>query len=225
MTGFYFHPFNGDLNSSTYVPNHLLLYAGGSFLGLPFTLSFIVLALKYRSPVMFPFIVSGSYGFLSTGIWMIKSMLSPETNTDYTYMIDLGFPSSIMITIGVVYFSFGILSRIFFLPLAGIDYKINYRTRLAIYLTGIIPWYILHGLYNIVFNNAAIVVLAYLILTETFFALIESSLSFPLQRKFRFFRIIHRKTPTNQHFVIIIITVLLLYTIAIIVNSLFTIET
>ena len=89
MTGFYFHPFNGGLNSSTYVPNHLLLYAGGSFLGLPFTLSFIVLALKYRSPVMFPFIVSGSYGFLSTGIWMIKSMLSPETNTDYTYMIDL----------------------------------------------------------------------------------------------------------------------------------------
>ena len=32
MTGFYFHPFGACLNFSTYVPNHILLYAGGAFI-------------------------------------------------------------------------------------------------------------------------------------------------------------------------------------------------
>ena len=132
MTGFYFHPFNGGLNSSTYVENHLLLYAGGAFIGLPLTIIFMFMALRYRSPVMFPFIVTGSCGFLQTGIWMIKSVLNPEIATDYTYMIDLGSSELFMIIVGISFFLFGILSRIFFLPLAGIDSSVVLKNRLLI---------------------------------------------------------------------------------------------
>jgi len=191
MTGFYFHPFNSCLNSSTYVPGHLLLYSGGAFIGLPLTIVFMLIALRYQSPVMFPFIVTGSYGFLHTGIWMIKAIARPEIATDYTYMIELGSPSSLILITGVIYILFGILTRIFFLPLAGIDFKINFRTRIAIYLLGIIPWYILHGLYNIAFSSSALIILVYLVLPESFYALAEASLSLPLQKKIKLFRRIH----------------------------------
>lgn len=225
MTGFYFHPFNSCLNSSTYVPGHLLLYAGGAFLGLPLTIVFMLIALKYRSPVMFPFIVAGSYGFLHTGIWMLKAILSPEIATDYTYMIELGSPGSLMLLTGVVYILFGIVSRIFFLPLAGIDFKITYRTRIAIYLIGIFPWYVLHGLYNIVFSNSALIILVCLILPELFYALAEASISLPLQRKLKFFRRIQKKTIKNQHLVIIITAIILLCILAAITNSVFMVKT
>ena len=221
MTGFYFHPFNSCLNSSTYVPNHILLYAGGAFLGLPFTIVFMIIALKYRSPVMFPFIVTGSFGFLHTGIWMIKAIASPETATDYTYMIELGTPGLIIFIAGVLYILFGVFSRIYFLPLAGIDHKVKLRTRIAIYLLGIIPWYILHGLYNIAFNNSTLIILAIIILPELVYALTEAGISLPLQRKTKFFRKIESKSIKNRHFIIIIIAALLLYLIAAVTNALF----
>ncbi len=224
MTGFYFHPFNSCLNSSTYVPGPLLLYAGGAFLGLPLTIVFMLIALKYRSPVMFPFIVTGSYGFLHTGIWMIRAIARPEAATDYTYMIQLGTPGAIIVLAGVVYILFGILSRIFFLPLAGIDLRINYKTRIAIYLLGIIPWYILYGVYNIAFRNSAIIAFVYLVICEAFYALAEAGISLPLQRKVGLFRTIEKKTITNKHFAIIILVILLLYTITTITNSLFMVK-
>lgn len=225
MTGFYFHPFNSCLNSSTYVPGHLLLYAGGAFLGLPITIVFMLIALKFRSPVMFPLIVTGSYGFLHTGIWMIKAITSPETATDYTYMIELGTPGSIIFITGVFYIIFGVLSRIFFLPLAGIDNKIKLGTRISIYLLGIIPWYILHGLYNIAFNNSALIMLVLVVIPELVYALTEAGISLPLQRKTGFFRKIGSKQIKNKHLIIIIIAVLLLYSIAFITNSLFMVKT
>jgi len=225
MTGFYFHPFNSCLNSSTYVPGHLLLYSGGAFIGLPLTIVFMLIALRYQSPVMFPFIVTGSYGFLHTGIWMIKAIARPEIATDYTYMIELGSPSSLILITGVIYILFGILTRIFFLPLAGIDFKINFRTRIAIYLLGIIPWYILHGLYNIAFSSSALIILVYLVLPESFYALAEASLSLPLQKKIKLFRRIQKKTIKNQHLVIIITAIILLYVLAALTNSVFMVKT
>lgn len=224
MTGFYFHPFNGCLNSSTYVPGHLLLYAGGAFLGLPLTIVFMLIALKYRSPVMFPFIVTGSYGFLHTGIWMIKAIARPEIATDYTYMIQLGTPGVIILLTGIVYILFGILSRIFFLPLAGINFRISYHTRIIIYLLGIIPWYILHGIYNIVFRKSVIIAFVYLLIREAFYALAEAGISLPLQRKIGVFRIIEKKTITKKHIVIIILVILILYIITAITNSLFMVK-
>jgi len=130
-----------------------------------------------------------------------------------------------MLLTGVVYILFGILSRIFFLPLAGIDFKINYRTRIAIYFLGIIPWYVLHGLYNIVFKDSVIIILAYLIISEAVYALAEASISLPLQRKLKFFRRIQKKTIKNQHLVIIITAIILLYILAARTNSVFMVKT
>ena len=49
---------------------------------------------------------------------MVKSVLSPEVTTDYTFMIEFGAPGFLMVIIGSAYIAFGFLSRIFFLPLA-----------------------------------------------------------------------------------------------------------
>jgi len=219
MTGFYFHPFNGGLNSSTYVDNHSLLYAGGAFIGLPLTIIFMLIALRYRSPVMFPFIVTGSYGFLHTGIWMIRSLVNPEIATDYTYMIELGSSELLMVVLGVSFILFGIISRVFFLPLAGIDVSVVLKYRLLIYTIGIIPWYVLHSLYNIVFFKSGFTIFLILIIPEFIYIIIETTLSVPLQKRIRVFQSIRAKEISICHFIIIIFIILLLYTSVFIVNS------
>ncbi len=225
MTGFYFHPFNGGLNSSTYVPNHILLYAGGAFFGLPLTIIFMIIALRKKSPVMFPFIVAGSFGFLSSGIWMLRSLPRPDIFTDYTSLIKLGVPESVLLFAGIVYVSFGLLARIFFLPLAGITHETSYPTRLSVYLLGVIPWYLLTGLYNIVFKQSAIASLVSLLIPVALYTLFEVLISLPLQKYVRFFRTIPYRTVTSRHLIITCIGIILLYAVMIGVDILFPIKT
>ena len=52
VPGFYLHPFDSCLTYGTYVPNHILLYAGGAFIGGASTLLFPVLAWKIRRPLV-----------------------------------------------------------------------------------------------------------------------------------------------------------------------------
>jgi len=221
VTGFFFHPFDSCYNSSTYVPNHLLLYSGGAFIGLPLIILLLLVALKYKSPLMFPIIVAGVYGLISSGIWMLKSIMAPEFATDYTYMIDLGTPAFLMPIIGIIYISFGFLVRIFFLPLAGIDYKATYGTRFTVYLEGIIPWFILNGLYNIVINKFPIISIVYLLIAILFYIILEVLISLPLQRRYKFFKYISVQQIKNKHLITIGIGIFILYSIMIIVNMLF----
>ena len=225
VTGFYFHPFNSCYNSSTYVSNHILLYAGGAFFGLPLTIIFMLLGLKYRSPVMFPLIVTGTYGFFSTGIWMLKSIIYPEITTDYTYMIKLGTPGFLFIITGIIYIAFGLLARIFFLPLAEIDFKANYKSRFVIYIAGILPWYILHGLFNLTINDFPVMSVIYFLIPVIFYITFEAYISLPLQRGFKLFRYIPNQQIKNIHFLTILIAILALYSIMILVNIFFPLNT
>ena len=225
MTGFYCHPFNGGLNSSTYVPNHILLYAGGAFIGLPLTIIFMFVALRKKSPVMFPFIAVGTFGFLSTGIWMLRSLSRPDIFTDYTSMIKLGVPEIVMLLAGIVYISFGLLARIFFLPLAGITEETKYPIRFSIYLLGVIPWYFLQGLFNIIYKKYAVVSLVPLLIPVTLYTLFEVLISRPLQKKVRLFRSIPFQTVTSKHLIVIVLGIILLYAVMIGVDILFPIKT
>ncbi len=224
VTGFYFHPFNGGLNSSTYVPNHILLFSGGAFLGLPVTIIFMFLAYKYKSPIMFPLIMVGSFGFYSTGIWMIKSLFYPEIFTDYSYLIyELGVPAFYMLIGGIIYIFFGFLSGIFFLPLIGIDYKMKYLSRFTVFILAIIPWEILHQVYSIIYNNSSLTSFARLF-PVFFYAIVFAFISLHLQRKIRFFRLIPVKIVKNKHFIIVLIAIIVLYTIMFTINHLFPIQ-
>ena len=225
VTGFYFHPFNSCYNSSTYVPNHLLLYSGGAFFGLPLTIFFMLFALKYRSPILFPLIVTGTYGFISTGIWMLKSIISPEIQTDYTYMIELGTSGFLMLIIGIIYISFGLLARIFFLPLAGIDFKTNYKTRFAVYIVGILPWYVVHGLFNIIVNDFPVISIIYFLIPIFFIITFEAYISLPLQRNLKIFRQIPKQQTKNIHFITILVAIFILYASMILVNIFFPLKT
>ena len=87
MTGFYLHPFKACYNSSTYVPNHILLYAGGGFLGLSLTLLFAILAWQYRSVFWAPFIATCYIGFTITGRHMLTDQFM-GMQSDYIYAKD-----------------------------------------------------------------------------------------------------------------------------------------
>jgi hypothetical protein len=225
MTGFYFHPFDGCLNSSTYVPNHILLYAGGAFFGLPLTIIFMIVALKKKSPVIFPLIVAGTFGFLSSGIWMLRSLSRPDIFTDYSSMVKLGVPEFVMLLAGIIYISFGLLARIFFLPLAGITKETNYPTRFSVYLLGVIPWYLLLGVFNIIFRQYAFVSLVSLLIPVILYTLFEALISLPLQKKVWLFKYMPYRTVTKKHLIVICIGIILLYTVMIGVDILFPIKT
>jgi hypothetical protein len=85
-----------------------LLFFLSYVLGLPLTELFMLAALKYRSPLMFPLIVTGSFGFVSAGIWMIRSLIQPATVTDYVSMIQPGTPALLMGITGAVYILIGL---------------------------------------------------------------------------------------------------------------------
>ena len=174
---------------------------------------------------MFPFIVAGTFGFLSTGIWMLRSLYRPDIFTDYTSMIKLGVPEFVILFAGIIYISFGLLARIFFLPLAGITHETHYPTRFSVYLLGIIPWYLLMGLYNVVFKQSAIVSLVSLLIPVALYSLFEALISLPLQKKVRLFRYMPYKTVTSKHLIIICINIILLYAVMIGIDLLFPIKT
>jgi hypothetical protein len=178
-------------------------------------------ALKYRSPVMFPLIVTGTYGFFSTGMWMLKSIIYPEIQTDYSYMIELGTPGFLLVIIGIIYISFGLLARIFFLPLAGIDFKSTYKTRFVVYLLGILPWYLLHGLFNLTVNDFPIISVIYFLISVVFYITLEAFISLPLRRNFKLFRYNPNQQIKNIHFAVIIFAIFIIYGIMIFVNTVF----
>jgi hypothetical protein len=221
ITGFYFHPFDASYNFSTAVGNHMFLYAGGAFIGLPLTIIFMGIALRYRSPFMFPFITAGVYGFISTGVWMIKAVTAPGIATDYTYMVGLGFPAFIFPIIGILYIAFGILARIFFLPLTGIGPETKYGARFTVYLAGIIPWFILHGVYNMVFHGSSILNVASFLAPVIVYTGLEALISLPLQRKVRLFQRIPTQKVKLRHFIITGAGISLVYAAAILVNAFF----
>ena len=119
VTGFYFHPFNACLNFSTYVPNHIFLYAGGAFIGGAFTILFPILAWRYRTPLLGPLVLACSAGLTTTARWMLIAPFS-DVFTDYTSMIGLGVPAALIFAAGVLYLVIGVGSLMLFLPLFGI---------------------------------------------------------------------------------------------------------
>ena len=225
VTGFFFHPIKSSFNSSTYVPNHLLLYAGGAFIGLPITIISLILAFRYKSPVFFPFAIACAYGFLNTGKWMVRSAISPEIVTDYTCMVDLGVPGFLMVGAGFIYIFFGALARIFFLPLAGIDYNASIRDRIIFYLAGILPWYLIVGLYNALALNSPATTAVRLIVLYALYLVAEAVVSKLLQKKFRTFRMIPVQKTQLKHIIGIIVAILCLYTAVMLANHFFPLKT
>jgi hypothetical protein len=139
-------------------------------------------------------------------------------------MIKLGVPEIVMLLAGIIYVSFGLLARIFFLPLAGITHETKYPTRFSVYLLGVIPWYLLAGLFNIVYKHSAFVSLVSLLIPVTLYTLFEALISLPLQKKMRLFKYIPYQTVTKEHLIVVGIGIIVLYAVMIGVDLLFPIK-
>jgi hypothetical protein len=139
-------------------------------------------------------------------------------------MIKLGVPEVVMLLAGILYISFGLLARIFFLPLAGITNETNYPQRFSVYLLGVIPWYLLLGLFNIVYKHYALISLVSLLMPVVLYTLFEALISLPLQKKVRLFRYMPYTKVANKHLITICIGIILLYALIIGVNIHFPIK-
>lgn len=185
MTGFYFHPFEACLNFSTYVPNHILLYAGGAFIGGASTIVFALLAWKYRTPFMVPFVTACSAGLTTTSRWMLTAPFG-NVATDYTYMANLGFPMALIIAAGIVFLAVGVFVRILYLPLLGITYDTGIPRRIAIYELGLLPYSIVNMVY--VWNGERTLLnIAFIVVSAVLLA-IEAVLSKWLSARFSLFK-------------------------------------
>ena len=139
-TGYFFHPFEACLNFSTSVPNHILLYAGGAFIGGAATILFLILAWRFRTPFMMPFIITCTAGLTLSARWMLTAPIS-KTFTDYSSMIELGFPTALILLAGLIYLILGAGAFILYLPLAGVTHESSFIRRVLIFTLGFLPYH------------------------------------------------------------------------------------
>ncbi len=152
VTGFYFHPFDSCLNFSTYVPDHVLLYAGGAFFGGAATIIFPVLAWKYRTPYMMPLVMACAAGFITTARWMLIAPFS-EVFTDYMSMIELGTPKFLILISGVISLIVGLMVLIYYLPLSGVRRRMSAGRYVLLFELGILPFHITASFYMLLLKE------------------------------------------------------------------------
>ena len=222
MTGFYLHPFDMCYNTSTYVPNHILLYAGGGYLGLPITLLFIILIWSIKSlrtPYAAPFIATCSIGFTQTGFHMLTDFTSKGVQSDYVFMVGLGFPLLIITLTGILYILIGISIRIHFLPLFGVSYEMSIPQRLFIFELGTLPYFLGIAIYRILYQNGNLLALVFIPIYPAILLAIEAILSKWLPNHISFFKKIKFQTVNSKHIIfswllgIIIIVIMFMVTI------------
>lgn len=200
VTGYRFHPFDPCYNYSTFVPNHILLYAGGAYIGGLVTVVFPLLAWEYRSPYMVPLIMTCAPGLITTGFHMLVDRFW-FLQSDYVFMVNLGVPSVLIILSGILFIVLGLGIRIIYLPLLGIPYNASFLQRCAIYSLGMLPYYLATGGYNIFVHHYSAAHLISLLAPGIVFLLVEAAVSVCLQRHVRFFRSIPVIPVTRAHIV------------------------
>jgi len=217
VTGFYFHPFNACLNFSTYVPNHILLYAGGAFIGGASTIIFPVLAWKFRSPLMVPLVMACSAGFISTSKWML---IAPFSNafSDYSSMISLGVPAGLILLAGILYLIIGVLTLILYLPLLGIDDKTSMMRRLLIFELGILPYQLFSCIYLWLVNDHQPLFMLINLIISAGFLVIIALLSKWLPVWFSFFRKMSPEKTYKSHIVTVWAGVFILVAVMLLVS-------
>lgn len=215
MTGFYFHPYDACFNFSTAVPNHILLYAGGAYIGGLSTIIFAVLAWRFRTPLMLPFAAACSAGLTTTARWMLTTPFS-DVFTDYSSMVTLGVPIAFIVLSGVLFLIIGVAVRILYLPLVGISQETGISRRLLIYLVGILPYYIGGCVYHNITKGSSFLAMAPSFGITAVFLSIEAILSKLLSQWSAFFRTIKPARVRTSHVVAawlgfaILVTVMLL---------------
>jgi hypothetical protein len=186
VTGYRFHPFDGCLNFSTYVPDHVLLYAGGAFIGGAATILFPVLAWKRRTPGVMPLVLACAAGLVTTAHWMLRAPWS-DVFTDYTAMIELGVPWPVFLGTGTLYLAIGVAVLVLYLPLLGMAHDAGLGRRLALFELGILPYHLAAVAHGWVRAGGPARFPVPLVVTAAFLAL-WALLSRRLQARWPFFR-------------------------------------
>jgi hypothetical protein len=171
ITGFHLHPFESCYAYSTYVPDHILLYAGGALFGGLSTLAFPVVAWHWRTPYAAALVTACAAGLGETAFHMLTDHATGAA-TDYTYLVGLGVPVGLILLAGTAFLVLSVLVRILFLPLLGVSYEMGIPGRLLVFEFGILPYGIAAGAYAIMAQDAhPISILAGLIVMAVVLAL------------------------------------------------------
>ncbi|MBN2346964.1 MAG: hypothetical protein JXO51_11305 [Candidatus Aminicenantes bacterium] len=96
-----------------------------------------------------------------------------------------------------------------------------FGARFAVYMAGVLPWFVLHGTYNMAAHGHTPLNLMLLIAPVVVYASLEALVSLPLQRKVRLFRRLPIQQVKLRHFLVTGAGIVLVYVAALLVNRFF----
>ena len=82
----------------------------------------------------------------------------------------------------------GVCVRISYLPLFGVFVEMSIQKRLFIYTLGILPYYVLIGIYHMIVQMSSPIILFRILILPSLTLIIEAVLSKLLSQKYHFFR-------------------------------------
>jgi hypothetical protein len=169
------------------VPNHILLYAGGSIFGGLSTLAFLAVAWRRRTPYMVPLVSACTAGLGETALHMLTVKVAHGL-TDYTALVGLGVPAGLIMCMGAALLLVSVMARILFLPLLGVPYELSTPARLVVFEIGILPYVAASHVYGAVTRHVTLAAAAGGVLMAALFLGVEAVLSKALPKRFALFR-------------------------------------
>lgn len=196
--GFVLHPFLACYAPSTYVPDHILLYAGGALIGGTFTVLFAFLAWRRRSPYLMPLVMTCAAGLITTSRWMLLAPFTAD-KTDYYFLTTLGVPAAVIFLWGILFLVVGLAVFITFLPLVGISYRASLLDHIIVIELGILPYQVGASVYRIFAGQADLGGLFARLVSEAAVLLILAWASKWLAGRIRFLRSIETVAVSKTH--------------------------
>jgi hypothetical protein len=200
--GLVVHPFLACYAPSTYVPNHILLYAGGALIGGSATVGFAILAWRYRTPYMMPLVMACATGLLTTSCWMLIAPFS-NVQTDYYFLISLGVPAVVIVLWGLLLLGIGLSVLALYLPLAGVSSETGFVSRLITLEIWILPYQIAGAIYQSILHGSKLTGALTSTLWMALIVFVIALISMLFQKRIRFFQRVERSEIRNTHVIVV----------------------
>jgi hypothetical protein len=124
--------------------------AAGPLFDLLITVTVSLLLWRKRSPVLLPLLLLGSYALIQESVSMIMVLI--DAYGDWSLVISLGVPSSVVGLLAVVFLVAGCFWMLLLLPLAGINAQSPIWYKMVVLLAGIPMLFLIAVVYQTLFG-------------------------------------------------------------------------
>jgi hypothetical protein len=150
-------PFGGShiLNGSS-APHELwgVTSLAGPLLNLLLGLVVSLSLWRIRKPILLPLLLWGPTALVQEGVTFSLGMLTP--GGDAQLMIEWGIPAAVLITLGVLFFVFGIALICWLLPLVNLSPSDSTSRKFGVVLGGMVSFFIIRLVFSSVRSSSAV---------------------------------------------------------------------